>query len=169
MILTGLSPQRAHFHRVGGRGHDGRLPAGPWRAGFGRETGRKVCARSEGQDCIHPFNSCQSLVFQRRGSRHVKGEDRSKVTSRSIGLDTALSHPAESRSPAEGRLLSPSRECWMKEKRPAQPSGFSGLSSSDSVLRELDDGQFDQEDGVTQVTCMWAKKESHRGLVNNNE
>lgn len=91
---------------------------------------------------------------ERRGSRHVKGEDRSKVTSRSIGLDTALSHSAESRSPAEGRLLSPSRECWMKEKRPAQPSGFSGLSSSDSVLRELDDGQFDQEDGVTQVTCM---------------
>ncbi|XP_047629109.1 raftlin-2 [Phacochoerus africanus] len=91
---------------------------------------------------------------ERRGSRHMKGEDRSKVTSRSIGLDTALSHPAESRSPAEGRLLSPSRECWMKEKRPAQPSSFSGLSSNDSVLRELDDGQFDQEDGVTQVTCM---------------
>lgn len=68
-------------------------------------------------------------------------------------MDTDLLEPAESRSPPEDRLLAPSRECWMKEKRPAQPSRFSG-SNSDSVLRELDDGQFDQEDGVTQVTCM---------------
>ncbi|XP_065736849.1 raftlin-2 isoform X2 [Phocoena phocoena] len=91
---------------------------------------------------------------ERKGSRHVKGEDRSKVTSRSVGLDTALSHPAEGWSPPEARLLVPSRECWMKEKRLAQHSSFSGFSNSDSVLREIDDGQFDQEDGVTQVTCM---------------
>nr|XP_010970209.1 raftlin-2 isoform X1 [Camelus bactrianus] len=86
---------------------------------------------------------------ERKGSRHVKGEDRGKATSRSVGLDTALSQPAESRSPPKGRLLPPSRECWMKEKGPAQHG-----SPSRSVLRELDDGQFDQEDGVTQVTCM---------------
>lgn len=84
----------------------------------------------------------------------MKGEDRSKVTSRSVGLDTALSHPAEGWSPPEARLLAHSRECWMKEKRLAQHSSFSGFSNSDSVLREIDDGQFDQEDGVTQVTCM---------------
>ena len=97
---------------------------------------------------------CQSLVFQRKASRHIKGEDRNKVTSRSIGLDTATSQPAESRNLTEERRLSPSRECWTKERRPTQYSSFSGLSSSDSVLRELDDGPFDQEDGVTQVTCM---------------
>ncbi|XP_028336307.1 raftlin-2 isoform X2 [Physeter macrocephalus] len=91
---------------------------------------------------------------ERKGSRHVKGEDRSKVTSRSIGSDTALSHPAESRSPPEARPPAPSRECWMKEKRPAQHRGFPGFSNSDSVLRDTDDGQLDQEDGVTQVTCM---------------
>ncbi|XP_045414755.1 raftlin-2 [Lemur catta] len=90
----------------------------------------------------------------RKASQHVKGEDRNKVTSRSIGLDTAASQPIESRAPPEECLLSPSRECWTKEGRPAQYSSFSGFSSSDSVLRELDDGQFDQEDGVTQVTCM---------------
>ena len=83
----------------------------------------------------------------------MKGEDSSKVPSRSVSLDTDLLQPAESRSPPEECLLAPSRECWMK-KRPAQPSSFSGFSNSDSVLRELDDGQFDQEDGVTQVTCM---------------
>uniref|UniRef100_A0A2K6GJ64 Raftlin family member 2 n=1 Tax=Propithecus coquereli TaxID=379532 RepID=A0A2K6GJ64_PROCO len=90
----------------------------------------------------------------RKASQHVKGEDRNKVTSRSIGLDTAASQPVESRHPPEEGLFSPSRECWTKEERPAQYSSFSGFSSSDSVLRELDDGQFDQEDGVTQVTCM---------------
>ncbi|XP_030894079.1 raftlin-2 [Leptonychotes weddellii] len=91
---------------------------------------------------------------ERKASRHIKAEDRNKVTSRSIGLDTATSPPAESRNLAEERLLSPSRECWTKDRRPPQYSSFSGFSSSDSVLRELDDGQFDQEDGVTQVTCM---------------
>ena len=105
-------------------------------------------------------------MFQRKGSRHVKSEDRSKAPSRSVSLDTDLLQPAESRSQPEECLLAPSRECWMK-KRPGQPSSFSGFSNSDSVLRELDDGQFDQEDGVTQVTCMWAKKESNRRSVNN--
>ncbi|XP_032716043.1 raftlin-2 [Lontra canadensis] len=90
---------------------------------------------------------------ERRASRHVKGEDRSKVTSRSIGSDTAASPPAASRTLPEERRLCPSRECWASERRPG-PHGGSGLSSSDSALRELDDGQFDQEDGVTQVTCM---------------
>ncbi|KAJ8778810.1 hypothetical protein J1605_013044 [Eschrichtius robustus] len=98
-------------------------------------------------------SGCESGPL-RKGSRHVKGEDRSKVTSRSTGLDTALSQPAESRSPPEARPLSPARECGVKGKRPARHSSFSGLSSGDSVLRETDDGQFDQEDGVTQVTCM---------------
>ncbi|KAF3824253.1 hypothetical protein GH733_008538 [Mirounga leonina] len=96
----------------------------------------------------------QWTVIERKASRHIKAEDRNKVTSRSIGLDTATSPPAESRNLAEERLLSPSRECWTKDRRPPQYSSFSGFSSSDSVLRELDDGQFDQEDGVTQVTCM---------------
>ncbi|KAF0873014.1 raftlin-2 isoform X1 [Crocuta crocuta] len=91
---------------------------------------------------------------ERKASRHTKGEDRTKVTSRSIGLDTATSQPTDSRDPPEECFLSPAGECWTKERRPTQYSSFSGFSSNDSVLRELDDGQFDQEDGVTQVTCM---------------
>lgn len=94
-------------------------------------------------------------LFQRKASRHIKSDDRNKATNRSIGSDTAASpsQAPENRKPPEEGLHSP-RECWMKEKRPAHYSSFSGFSSSDSVLRELDDGQFDQEDGVTQVTCM---------------
>ncbi|XP_037023481.2 raftlin-2 [Artibeus jamaicensis] len=91
---------------------------------------------------------------ERKASRNIKGEDRNKVTSRSIGLDTATSPPAENRSPAAEGPLSPPGEHWPKEKRPAQCSSFSGFSSSDSALREFEDGPFDQEDGVTQVTCM---------------
>nr|XP_005573890.2 raftlin-2 isoform X1 [Macaca fascicularis] len=90
----------------------------------------------------------------KKASRHIKGEDKNKATSRSIGLDTTTSQPAESRHPPEECRLSPSRECWTKEGTLAQHNSFSGFSSGDSVLRELDDGQFDQEDGVTQVTCM---------------
>uniref|UniRef100_A0A8C6RUP8 Raftlin family member 2 n=1 Tax=Nannospalax galili TaxID=1026970 RepID=A0A8C6RUP8_NANGA len=91
---------------------------------------------------------------ERKASRLLKGEDRNKVNTRTVSLDTNASQPAEAQAlPVEG-LLSTSRECWTKEGQPAQCSSFSGFSSSDSVLRELDDGQFDQEDGVTQVTCM---------------
>ncbi|CAH6791638.1 Rftn2 [Phodopus roborovskii] len=96
----------------------------------------------------------QWTVIGRKASRLLKGEDRNKVGSRSIGLDTSGSQTADGRAPLEEGPLSPSRECWTKEERPTQSDSFLGFSSSDSVLRELDDGQFDQEDGVTQVTCM---------------
>ncbi|XP_073927437.1 raftlin-2 isoform X2 [Castor canadensis] len=91
---------------------------------------------------------------ERKASRLLKGEDRNKVSSRSVGLDTGSSQPAEGRVPPQEGLLCPSRECWTAEDRPAQAHSFSRFSSRHSGLRELDDGQFDQEDGVTQVTCM---------------
>lgn len=93
-------------------------------------------------------------IPERKAGQHMKGEGRSRVPSRSIGLDTATSQPPESRPLPEGRPLSPFQECWVKGARRAQCSSFSGISSSDSALRELDEGQFEQEDGVTQVTCM---------------
>jgi hypothetical protein len=105
-------------------------------------------------------------VFQRKASRLLKGEDRNKVSSRSVGLDTGSSQPAEGRVPPQEGLLCPSRECWTAEDRPAQAHSFSRFSSRHSGLRELDDGQFDQEDGVTQVTCMWATGEATEGFVN---
>ncbi|XP_042544235.1 raftlin-2 [Dipodomys spectabilis] len=86
---------------------------------------------------------------ERKGSRFLKGEDRNRVSS---GLDTGLPQPVEGRASLEESFLSASRECWNKEERPSF-SGFSG-GGGDSGLRELDDGQLDQEDGVTQVTCM---------------
>ncbi|XP_074048626.1 raftlin-2-like [Macrotis lagotis] len=100
--------------------------------------------------CIpNPSSFCQ----EKKSMRQIKTrEEKNKVTSRSIGLDTATSHPAERRPPPEECHLS--QDPWTREGMLAPYSSFSGVSSSDSVLRELDDGQYDQEDGVTQVTCM---------------
>uniref|UniRef100_A0A674IUB3 Raftlin family member 2 n=2 Tax=Terrapene triunguis TaxID=2587831 RepID=A0A674IUB3_9SAUR len=94
-----------------------------------------------------------SLVFQKKSTRQLRSDEKGKVSSRSIGLDTAMSHPAESEHPPDEFHLSPSKPCWIKEGS-AQYESFSGFNSSDSVLREMDDGQFEQEDGATQVTCM---------------
>lgn len=71
---------------------------------------------------------------ERKAGRHVRGEDRHQAGSRSIGLDTATSQPTEPGAPPEG----------------VAPPALSGPG----LLRDLDDGPLDQEDGVTQVTCM---------------
>lgn len=81
------------------------------------------------------------------------GEERGKVSSRSVGADTAASHPGETGPPGDEFHLSAPKQCWIREGS-LHYGGFPGFSSSDGALRELDDGQFDQEDGVTQVTCM---------------
>ncbi|KAM4836125.1 raftlin-2 [Thomomys bottae] len=86
---------------------------------------------------------------ERKGSRLLKGEDR-KGESSENSLD--VSPPVAGRASLEEGFLSASRECWIKEERPGYPE-FSG-GGGDSGLRELEDGQLDQEDGVTQVTCM---------------
>ncbi|XP_074823954.1 raftlin-2 isoform X2 [Natator depressus] len=90
---------------------------------------------------------------EKKSTRQLRSDEKGKVSSRSIGLDTATSHPAESGHPSDEFHLSPFKPCWIKEGS-APYESFSGFNSSDSVLRELDDGQFEQEDGATQVTCM---------------
>lgn len=89
---------------------------------------------------------------ERKAGRPAKGEDRSRLTSRSVGLDTAASQAPGTRPPEEG-LAAPSRECWTEES-PAHYSGFPGWGSSAGALRGLADAQLDQEDGAPQVTCM---------------
>lgn len=90
---------------------------------------------------------------ERKSLRQVTGEEKGRVSSRSVGSDTATSCPVETGQPPDEFHLSPSKQYWIKEGS-SHYGGFPGFSSSDGVLRELDDGQFDQEDGVTQVTCM---------------
>ncbi|KFQ27166.1 Raftlin-2, partial [Mesitornis unicolor] len=97
--------------------------------------------------------SCAVQTPERKTLRQVIAEEKGKVSSRSVGLDTATSRPVEIVQPPDEFHLSPAKQSWIKEGS-SHYGGFPGFSSSDGVLRELDDGQFDQEDGVTQVTCM---------------
>lgn len=80
---------------------------------------------------------------ERKASRHAKGEDRHRLGSRSVGLDTATSPPADHGAPPGG-APPPSRAPWLPG--PAGPAV--------GLPRDLDDAALDQEDGVTQVTCM---------------
>nr|XP_060637040.1 raftlin-2 [Anolis sagrei ordinatus] len=89
---------------------------------------------------------------ERRTNRQVR-EEKGKVSNRSVGLDTATSPPAQNLHSTDEFHLSPPTQCWDKDGS-AQYGSFPGFSRSDDMLKELDDGQFDQEDGVTQVTCM---------------
>ncbi|XP_069471839.1 raftlin-2 [Ambystoma mexicanum] len=87
------------------------------------------------------FSSTVQTV-EKKSSKQIGGE----VTNRNIGSHTVPCPP-----PDELRLAP--KQSWAKEES-TQYGHFSGFSSSDSVLRELDDGLFDQEDGVPEVTCM---------------
>nr|XP_056717558.1 raftlin-2 [Euleptes europaea] len=78
-------------------------------------------------------------------------EEKGKVSSRSAGVEPAIPHPAQKTQPTDEFHLSPPTPCWAKEGG-AQQGNFPGFGSSDGLLRELDEGQFEQE--VTQVTCM---------------
>ncbi|XP_025029081.1 raftlin-2 isoform X1 [Python bivittatus] len=80
-------------------------------------------------------------------------EEKLNITSGNVGSDTGTSQPVQRMQPTEEFLLSPSPQCWPKDES-AQYGSFSAFKSSDGMLRELEEGQFDQEDGVTQVTCM---------------
>lgn len=120
------------------QGSEGPAERTCWQSGVCARAGRAHLLTSRGP----------SLVLQRRAGRHAKGGDRSRAPSRSVGADAAASPPGDSGNLPEERLVAPSRERWAGERRPVPHGG------GDSALRELDDGQFDPEDAVTQVTCM---------------
>lgn len=90
-------------------------------------------------------------MFQRKGGRLSRGEDRSRGGGRSTGPDGA-----GGRAPLQEGPLSPSRECWAEAERPAGSDGLPGFGGGGGggALRDLEDAQLDQEEGVTQVTCM---------------
>ncbi|CAH2306631.1 Hypothetical predicted protein [Pelobates cultripes] len=90
---------------------------------------------------------------EKKPTRQVATEEKNYVSSRSIELHSASTNTSEMGQSSDEFCLSSSKPYWAKDGF-QQFEGFSGFSSSDSMLRDLDDGQFEQEDGVTQVTCM---------------
>ncbi|XP_058043920.1 raftlin-2 isoform X2 [Ahaetulla prasina] len=81
------------------------------------------------------------------------GEEKLNIRSGKVGSDTATSQSAQHMQPTEEFHIASSPQCWPKDES-AQFGSFPAFKSSDGMLRELEEGQFDQEDGVTQVTCM---------------
>lgn len=88
---------------------------------------------------------------ERKPTKQLR-EEKGKVSSRSVVVDPAISPTAQKTRPADEFHLSSPTPCWAKEGGDGQHGNFPGFSSSDGLLRELDEGQFEQE--VTQVTCM---------------
>ncbi|MEE6490461.1 hypothetical protein FKM82_015885 [Ascaphus truei] len=88
-----------------------------------------------------------------KSQKQVGNEEKSKIANINIGLDTTSPRSSEMGQSSDEFCLSSSKQGWAKDGH-QQFGSFSGFSSSDNMLRELDDVQFDQEDGVTQVTCM---------------
>ncbi|XP_063790201.1 raftlin-2 isoform X2 [Pseudophryne corroboree] len=88
---------------------------------------------------------------EKKTLRHIANEEKSNISNISIGLHTpGRSFDMEHR--LDDLYMSSSKQFWDKDSQ--QFCSFSGFSTSDSMLRDLDDVQFEQEDGVTQVTCM---------------
>ncbi|KAG8558609.1 hypothetical protein GDO81_017065 [Engystomops pustulosus] len=98
--------------------------------------------------------SSQSSVpsSERKIQRNMVNEEKITTSNRSIGLQ-APGTRVDIGHTSEELYLSPSKQYWNKENH-QEFGGFPGFNSNDSMLRDLDDLQFDQEEGVTQVTCM---------------
>ncbi|KAG9473448.1 hypothetical protein GDO78_013568 [Eleutherodactylus coqui] len=87
-----------------------------------------------------------------RHNRPFVNEEKMSAANRSLGLQGPGTRMDGERT-AEELYLSSSKPYWNKESH-QEFGSFPGFSSGDSMLRDLDDLQFDQEEGVTQVTCM---------------
>uniref|UniRef100_A0A8C5QT16 Raftlin family member 2 n=1 Tax=Leptobrachium leishanense TaxID=445787 RepID=A0A8C5QT16_9ANUR len=90
---------------------------------------------------------------ERKNTRPGGNEERNNSSNRSLELHTASSSTSRMEQTSDELYPSSSKPSWAKDGL-QHFGGFSGFSSGDSMLRDLDDGQFEQEDGVTQVTCM---------------
>ncbi|XP_068100944.1 raftlin-2 [Hyperolius riggenbachi] len=100
----------------------------------------------------HTLPSVQSP--ERKSLRNTLNEERNNKSSRSIGLHTTPGQSLEIEQQTEALHLSPSKQYWSARDNYQQFGSFSGFSNNDSMLRDLDDVQYEQEEGVTQVTCM---------------
>ncbi|XP_073402807.1 raftlin-2 isoform X1 [Dendrobates tinctorius] len=89
---------------------------------------------------------------EKKIQRHLVNEEKMTTSSRSIGHQPPGTRVDKGHTPDE-LYLSSSKQHWNKESH-QEFGSFPGFNSSDSMLRDLDDSQFDQEEGVTQVTCM---------------
>ncbi|XP_044159168.1 raftlin-2 [Bufo gargarizans] len=102
---------------------------------------------------IMPHSSQLSVPSsEKKIQRHLVNEEKITTSNQSIGLQTPGKR-VDTGHVSEEMYLSSCKQYWNKESH-QEFGSFPGFNSSDSMLRDLDDLQFDQEEGVTQVTCM---------------
>ncbi|XP_051878494.1 raftlin-2 [Pristis pectinata] len=87
---------------------------------------------------------------EKKTTQQPKTNEKSRNWNRNVGVNTGKNKPSES---AERSCTAAERTFWLKEPS-NQYKGFSGMPSSENVLRDLDDGQLDQEEETPQVTCI---------------
>ncbi|XP_072117713.1 raftlin-2 [Mobula birostris] len=87
---------------------------------------------------------------EKRSTQQPKANEKSRSWNRNVGVNTGKNKPSES---AEHSCTAAEKTPWLREPS-SQFDGFSGTPSSMSVLRDLDDGQLDQEEETPQVTCI---------------
>ncbi|XP_067890702.1 raftlin-2 isoform X2 [Heterodontus francisci] len=91
-------------------------------------------------------------ALEKKSTRQAKSIGKSRNWNRNVGVNTSKNKPSETES-AEDSCTTSERKFWIKEPS-HQYGGISGMLSTDSVLRDLDDGQLDQEEETPQVTCI---------------
>ncbi|XP_055493711.1 raftlin-2 [Leucoraja erinacea] len=87
---------------------------------------------------------------EKKSTQQPKTNEKSRNWNRNVGVNTGKNKPSES---AEHCCSTTEKTFWIKETI-NQHEGFSGMPSSESVLKDLDDGQLDQEEETPQVTCI---------------
>uniref|UniRef100_UPI00398F5CD8 raftlin-2 isoform X3 n=1 Tax=Pristiophorus japonicus TaxID=55135 RepID=UPI00398F5CD8 len=91
-------------------------------------------------------------TVEKKSTRQAKTNEKSRNWNRHVGVNTGKNKPSEVESAADSCTTSEGNS-WIKEPT-HQYGGFSGMLSTDGVLRDLDDGQLDQEEEAPQVTCI---------------
>ncbi|XP_048391265.1 raftlin-2 [Stegostoma tigrinum] len=91
-------------------------------------------------------NDLNLKPLEKRSTRQAKASERTKNWNRNVGVTTSKNKHSETKSPEDSYTTS--------EINSHQYGGISGMSHIDNISRDLDDGQQDQEEETTQVTCI---------------
>ncbi|XP_072435044.1 raftlin-2 isoform X4 [Chiloscyllium punctatum] len=92
------------------------------------------------------YNDLHLETLEKRSTRQTKVSERTKNWNRNVGVTTGKNKHSETKSPEDS--------CTTSGTNSHQYGDISGMSRTDSVFKDLDDGQLDQEEETPQVTCI---------------
>ncbi|XP_043548862.1 raftlin-2 isoform X2 [Chiloscyllium plagiosum] len=92
------------------------------------------------------YNDLHLETLEKRSTRQTKVSERTKNWNRNVGVITGKNKHSETKSPEDS--------CTTSGTNSHQYGDISGMNRTDSVFKDLDDGQLDQEEETPQVTCI---------------